>query len=287
MAKKTDQIIRQKAPPKKEPLGGGAKFGIFVCIAVVAALAFAAAERLGVTGTHFLFKGETVLQEGSRSREQVSPDADRAGKDVRENESSAKKSDARATGKKDDSSSKKTDSSPTKKAADARNKKSSAKKADTPVQPLPLAAFADISRKPHTWPGFIRLTRSRTISMTDPQTGASMGRMEVPSGTVVKVFKVLPTGTLEVFDRTGQKFQVEASGTNFSAAYAAVKNKPKKKAKPKKVVARNTEKTEPKNVPAIAVPPVSDKKKSGATPVMSAFGVACEDDEWEDDADYE
>ena len=289
MAKKTSQIIQQKAPPKKEKLSGGAKFGIFVCVIAVAALAFAAAERLGVTGTHFLFKGEIVEE-----NEVASPSAvartDRAEQGAVREKTAGKTSGEKVADKRtSDSAGKKSgDTTSSKKNSASRNKKSSSKKTKAPAQPLPLAAFVDISRKPHTWPGFIRLTRSRTISMTDPQTGASMGRMEVPSGTVVKVFKVLPTGTLEVFDRTGQKFQVEASGTNFSAAYAAVKNKPKKKSKPKKVVANAPEKAEPKNIPAVVVPPEPDRKKAGGTPVMSAFGVAFdEDEEWEDDADYE
>ncbi|MBQ6704526.1 MAG: hypothetical protein IJN19_00765 [Opitutales bacterium] len=289
MAKKTSQIIQQKAPPKKEKLSGGAKFGIFVCVIAVAALAFAAAERLGVTGTHFLFKGEIVEE-----NEVASPSAvartDRAEQGAVREKTAGKTSGEKVADKKtsDGAGKKSGNTASSKKSSASRNKKSSSKKAKAPAQPLPLAAFVDISRKPHTWPGFIRLTRSRTISMTDPQTGASMGRMEVPSGTVVKVFKVLPTGTLEVFDRTGQKFQVEASGTNFSAAYAAVKNKPKKKSKPKKVVAKAPEKAEPKNIPAVVVPPEPDRKKAGGTPVMSAFGVAFdEDEEWEDDADYE
>lgn len=289
MAKKTSQIIQQKAPPKKEKLSGGAKFGVFVCVIAVAALAFAAAERLGVTGTHFLFKGEIVEE-----NEVASPSAvartDRAEQGAVRGKTAGKTSGEKVADKKtsDGAGKKSGNTTSSKKSSASRNKKSSSKKAKSPAQPLPLAAFVDISRKPHTWPGFIRLTRSRTISMTDPQTGASMGRMEVPSGTVVKVFKVLPTGTLEVFDRTGQKFQVEASGTNFSAAYAAVKNKPKKKSKPKKVVAKAPEKAEPKNIPAVVVPPEPDRKKAGGTPVMSAFGVAFdEDEEWEDDADYE
>lgn len=111
-----------------------------------------------------------------------------------------------------------------------------------------------------------------------------MGRMEVPKGTVVKVHKVLPTGTLEVFDRTGQKFQVEASGTNFAAAFAAVKNKPKKKSKPKKAVEKAPEKPEPEPIVAADTP---KKEKSGSAPVMSAFGVAFDDEEWEDDSDEE
>ena len=114
-----------------------------------------------------------------------------------------------------------------------------------------------------------------------------MGRMEVPKGTVVKVFKVLPTGTLEVFDRTGQKFNVEASGTNFAAAYAAVKNKPKKKSKPKKTVAKAPEKPieAPEPETSVASAPV---KKEKSAPVLSAFGVAFdEDEEWEADSDEE
>ncbi|MBP3301946.1 MAG: hypothetical protein J6L64_02275 [Opitutales bacterium] len=298
MAKKTSKIIQQKAPPKKEKLSGGAKFGIFVCIIAVAALAFiavaalafAAAERLGITGTHFLFKGETVEKSGAAPSSVTVSRTGKTEQGVVREKTAGKTSGEKVADKKTSAVAGKKSENATgsKKSPTSRNKKSSSKKAKAPVQPLPLSAFVDISRKPHTWPGFIRLTRSRTITMSDPQTGASMGRMEVPSGTVVKVFKVLPTGTLEVFDRTGQKFQVEASGTNFSAAYAAVKNKPKKKSKSKKVVAKTSEKTEPKNVPAIVIPPGPDRKKAGGTPVMSAFGVAFdEDEEWEDDADYE
>ncbi|MBQ8445879.1 MAG: hypothetical protein IJX22_05805, partial [Opitutales bacterium] len=77
MAKKTSKIIQQKAPPIKEKLSGGAKFGISLCIIAVAALAFAVAEHLGVTGTHFLFKGEPVAESGRASSAAVAR-ADRA-----------------------------------------------------------------------------------------------------------------------------------------------------------------------------------------------------------------
>lgn len=284
MAKKTSKIIQQKAPPKKEPLGSGAKLGIGICILVVSALAFAFAERLGLTGTHFLFKGETVIQDSaSATREDAQADQPVS---VQSKKSVEKQSgNQTSSGKKSEGPDKKSSNGNSGKKS-APKKKASSKKAKTPVQPLPLAAFVDISRKPHTWPGFIRTTRSRTISMTDPQTGASMGRMEIPSGTVVKIIKVLPTGTLEVFDRTGQKFQVEASGTNFAAAYAAVKNKPKKKSKPKKAVAKSEGKPEPQPV-VVARPEPAEKNKSATSPAMSAFGVVAEDDEGWDDADYE
>lgn len=282
MGKKSSKIISQSAPPKKEPLGAGAKFGIFVCALVIVGLGFAIAERCGITGTQFLFRGEIEAEKS------VEIDAERS----RNSEKTAapKQDKAQASQTSADDGKSTSISSDKKNQADSAKKKTSRKKtakSRNSSEPLPLHAFVDISRKPHTWPGFIRLTRSRTITMTDSRTGESMGRMEVPKGTVVKVFKVLPTGTLEVFDRTGQKFNVEASGTNFAAAYAAVKNKPKKKSKPKKTVAKAPEKPieAPEPETSVASAPV---KKEKSAPVLSAFGVAFdEDEEWEADSDEE
>lgn len=285
MGKKSSKIISQSAPQKKEPLGTGAKFGILVCAIVVAGLGFAIAERCGITGTQFLFRGEIEAEksvetsvahsrdpEKTAQTKQTSPRTPRTSPD--DNKSTSISSDKKNQA---DDAKKKT----------SRKKNAKSQKSSAPAEPLPLHAFIDISRKPHTWPGFIRLTRSRTITMTDSRTGESMGRMEVPKGTVVKVFKVLPTGTLEVFDRTGQKFNVEASGTNFAAAYAAVKNKPKKKSKPKKTVAKTPEKPIEVSEPETSVASAPVKKEKSA-PVLSAFGVAFDDDEeWEADSDEE
>lgn len=286
MGKKTFNIKDSGEPKAKKALGSGAIFAILGCIFAAALLGFAAAERLGFTGTQFLFKVSPGTEENDK------PEQKRSRETAHEIEVNAageteKKSDrSRQTEPTDSSRGKKSQSDSGKKKTTS---KKSAKKSASPDEPLPLHAFIDISRKPHTWPGFIRLTRSRTISMTDPRTGEPMGRMEVPEGTVVKVFKVLPTGTLEVADRTGQKFKVEASGTNFAAAYALVKNKPKKKSKPKKVIAQTPEKPAG-TVKSKATAESAKKEKSASTPVMSAFGVVVDDsdeDDWEDDSDEE
>lgn len=282
MGKKSSKIISQSAPPQKEPLGAGAKFGIFACALVVAGLGFAIAERCGITGTQFLFRGEIEAEKSVETAAERSRNSEKT--------ATPKQDKAQAPQTSADDGKSTSISSDKKNQADSAKKKTSRKKtakSRNSSEPLPLHAFVDISRKPHTWPGFIRLTRSRTITMTDSRTGESMGRMEVPKGTVVKVFKVHPTGTLEVFDRTGQKFNVEASGTNFAAAYAAVKNKPKKKSKPKKTVAKAPEKPieAPEPETSVASAPV---KKEKSAPVLSAFGVAFdEDEEWEADSDEE
>ena len=285
MSRKSSKIMSQTAPQKKEPMSGSAKFGIVVCAVVLAALGFAVAERLGFTGTNLLFKGEIVLNaddaaEDGRSGNPVPDEADApAVADARNVPAKAKTASGSPSQKKSAAATKS-------KASDAKtsSKKKSAptKKATAPVPPLPLAAFEEISRRPHTWPGFVRLTRARNIAVVDPGTGASMGRMDVPAGTVVKVQRVGANGSLEVFDRTGQKFQVEASGTNFAAAYAAAKNKPKKKAK--KPEKQTVAVAKPETPKPTATAPASEKKpvRASDAPVMSAFGVVIDDEEWDE-----
>ena len=85
-------------------------------------------------------------------------------------------------------------------------------------------------------------------------------------------------GSLDVFDRTGQKFRVEASGTNFSAAYAAAKVKPKKK--PKK--ADKPAAVAKADAPKPSVPAEKKPARPASVPAMSAFGVVIDDEEWDE-----
>ncbi len=288
MDKKTSKIMSQKAPKRKEPMSGGAKFGIVVCVLVLAVLGFAVAERLGFTGTSLLFKGEIVLAED----DEVSPSAERSG---RGNDSTATnsapgaksrgavpaKSSANVSSRKKSGETESSKNTASAKSSSAKKKNASSKKPAAVVPPFPLVAFEEISQRPHTWPGFVRLTRARNIAVVDSRTGTSMGRMDVPAGTVVKVQRVNANGSLDVFDRTGQKFRVEASGTNFAAAYIAAKNKPKKKPKKadKPAVVAKAEAPKP-NAPVAA----AEKKpaRPAAVPAMSAFGVVIDDEEWDE-----
>ena len=266
-------------------IGGGKKFLVFVCVLALAAIGFAAAEKFGLTGTHFVFGESGSDSETGTSESPRRGDAEKTGKPSKR---PAKKTSPRDAAKNRGDAARAESDAPDsgKKSSAARKKSAAKKKAAKPVPPLPVAIFADISRFPHTWPSFVRLTRSRTISLIDPSTGYYMGRMDVPAGTVVKILKVNANGTLDVFDRTGQKFQVEASGTNFAAAFAAARNRPKrppkKKEKPAEVA--KAEAPEKAETPAPAQP----KKQAQPNRNMSAFGTVIDDSEWDaaEEEDY-
>lgn len=290
MSRKASKIMSQKAPKRKEPMSGGAKFGIVVCVLVLAGLGFAIAERLGFTGTHLLFKGEIVLA----ADDEISPSAQRSSSDG--NDSSATKSapsvklrggvpaksSANASAQKKSGDAEASKNGASAKSSSAKKKTASSKKPAAVVPPLPLVAFEEISRRPHTWPGFVRLSRARSIAVVDPGTGTSMGRMDVPAGTVVKVQRVNANGSLDVFDRTGQKFRVEASGTNFAAAYAAAKVKPKKKPKKAEKPAVVAKAEAPKPSAPAAVSAEKKPARPASVPAMSAFGVVIDDEEWDE-----
>ena len=289
MSRKASKIMSQKAPKRKEPMSGGAKFGIVVCVLVLAGLGFAIAERLGFTGTHLLFKGEIVLAEDDESSPSAQHSRDGNDSATAKSVPSVKlrggvpaKSSANASAQKKSGDAESSKNVASAKSSSAKKKTASQKKPAAVVPPLPLVAFEEISQRPHTWPGFVRLSRARSIAVVDPGTGASMGRMDVPAGTVVKVQRVNANGSLDVFDRTGQKFRVEASGTNFSAAYAAAKVKPKKKPKKADKPAAVAKADAPKpSVPA-AVPTEKKPARSASVPAMSAFGVVIDDEEWDE-----
>lgn len=285
MAKKSSKIISQNAPKPKEKMSGGAKFGITICLLVLAVLGFAIAERFGITGTNFLFRGEVITESDTASSpKHKNKQANTAKSNARTQKSAkAKTHDDEKRDASEDRDNRIEDAQDADDPTPNKRKKSSSSKKATTVAPFPLAIFFDISRNPQTWPAFVRLTRSRTISITDPETGISMGRMDIPARTVVKIIKVNANGTLDVFDRTGQKFQVDASGTNFSAAFMAAKTKPKKK--PKKQPTKTVAKKQPQ--PRSDEPSKSDTetpKKQNAR--MSAFGTLITDEEW-DEAEWE
>lgn len=267
---------------QKKNSGIGKFFAALLCLATLAAVCFLLAEKLNLTGTHFFFEEKTD------DATQISDD-----ENSDEKRSDAKKSDKQKRAKNEQKSSKQKDEGDDKKRdASAGDRKKSAKKSSKQksgnaaektapaVPPLPSAAFPEISAREWTWPAFVRLTRARTISIVDAQTGISMGSMELPAGTIVRVVKVNADGSLNVFDRTGQRFRVSASGTNFAAAYAAEKNKPKtkKKSSPKK-----KEKDKPTAVakkddaPATTSASAPDEPKK-STGFISAFGTISEED---------
>jgi len=285
-SRRTEKIFERKEK------SGGKIFLAVLVVAVLAALCFAVAEKLELTGTHFIFAGKTdtsseVSEEFDDAAAQKTPSKNRGNatkKSAQKSSDSAGKSDG--NGKDNDSAKRKKSSKSSKKNSATRNGKSSA----ATVPPLPLSAFPEISVRQLTWPNFVRLSRARTISVIDAKSGISMGSMEVPAGTVVRVVRVNADGTLDVFDRTGQKFRVSASGTNFAAAYAAAKNKPKtkKKSAPKKKsdeqVAVAKKDSSPASVPASAPVETSPepKKSSG---FISAFGTVSDEDWDEAEAD--
>ena len=90
------------------------------------------------------------------------------------------------------------------------------------VPPLPVAAFAEISRDPASWPDSVKLSRPRVITLWDEKRKEIMGKMLIPAGTRVKVLAVFPDGALEVLDRTGQKFKLLAADTDFAEAFLVV-----------------------------------------------------------------
>ena len=90
------------------------------------------------------------------------------------------------------------------------------------VPPLPVAAFAEISREPASWPDAVKLSRPRVITLWDEKRKEIMGKMLIPAGTRVKVLAVFPDGALEVLDRTGQKFKLLAADTDFAEAFLVV-----------------------------------------------------------------
>ena len=284
MSSRPTKTASRNTPPQKKS-GGGKKFLVFVCVLALAAIGFAAAEKFGLTGTHFVFGESGSASETGTSESPRRGDAEKTGKPSKR---PAKKTSPRDAAKNRGDAARAESDAPDsgKKSSAARKKSAAKKKAAKPVPPLPVAIFADISRFPHTWPSFVRLTRSRTISLIDPSTGYYMGRMDVPAGTVVKILKVNANGTLDVFDRTGQKFQVEASGTNFAAAFAAARNRPKrppkKKEKPAEVA--KAEAPEKAGTPAPAQP----KKQAQPNRNMSAFGTVIDDSEWDaaEEEDY-
>ena len=90
------------------------------------------------------------------------------------------------------------------------------------VPPLPVAAFAEISQDPASWPDAVKLSRPRVITLWDEKRKEIMGKMLIPAGTRVKVLAVFPDGALEVLDRTGQKFKLLAADTDFAEAFLVV-----------------------------------------------------------------
>lgn len=90
------------------------------------------------------------------------------------------------------------------------------------VPPLPVAAFAEISQDPASWPDSVKLSRPRVITLWDEKRKEIMGKMLIPAGTRVKVIAVFPDGALEVLDRTGQKFKLLAADTDFAEAFLVV-----------------------------------------------------------------
>lgn len=263
-------------------MSGGAKFGITICLLVLIILGFAIAERLGVTGTNFLFRGE-IVEESTFATKQAQRDTRTIPSPNKSPKQKSETSQKKNSGKRNTNTERDLKRNENTEAdtptANKRKKSSSAKKTTAPIEPFPLAAFFEISRKPQTWPAFVRLTRSRSITITDPETGISMGRMDIPARTVVKIIKVNSNGTLDVFDRTGQRFQVDASGTNFSAAFTAAKTKPKKK--PKKQPSKAVAKTQPQPKPKVQTRPVVSAPKK-QDPRMSAFGTLVTDEEWDE-----
>lgn len=86
---------------------------------------------------------------------------------------------------------------------------------------FPIARFAEISKHRTTWPRNVRLMRSRTISLWDAENKVIMGKIEIPSKSLVSVLDVKPDGSLLVRDRiTEQLFTVLAADTDFAAVYA-------------------------------------------------------------------
>lgn len=279
MRKKNSQpVVRSR----KSAVG---KIFSVVLALVAAAVGFFIAEKAGVTGTSLLFSP----QENAVAAEENSG----AEKSTRTREKSARKS---AGEKVSDGEKKSVSEKNPSGAGGGKNVQKSLspqkkKSAGTP-QNTTIPDFGTISQREDTWPTFVRLTRARNIALTDAQTGTAMGRMDVPAGTVVKVRSVLPNGTLVVFDRTGQIFQVSAQGTNFSEAYIAKKNKPKKKAtKPKKtVVAQKV--PEPKTAASAKEQPArgansdaSSGSGGNSAKRISAFGVFEDSSSWGEDED--
>lgn len=84
---------------------------------------------------------------------------------------------------------------------------------------FPIARFVEISKHRTTWPRWVRLTRSRTISLWDSERKEIMGKMEVPAKTVVEVLDVRPDGSIFVLDCTQQAFVVLAADTDFARVY--------------------------------------------------------------------
>lgn len=293
MSRQVSKNTRPQPPKNEKRRGVPAILGCVVLAALV--VGFLISERCGLTGTHFIFKDEAPAAETQDATSAELKAAAKRGEtpsaDGKKKTPSAKKS-AAGTKKSDAADGKSAEREP-KSSRKAKSEKTSVpaakKDAQPTVPPLPRSAFPEISRRPQTWPVFVRLTRSRSIAIVDPQSGVSMGRMEVPAGTVVKVRKVGADGMLDVFDRTGQAFKIDASGTNFAAALEAVKiskvSKAKKKTKPKKAP-ETVAKTEP--APE-AAPKAADAQPAGTpkTPkkFISVFGTVSEDD-W-DDADDE
>lgn len=285
MNKPTSSIFSSSLPCALEGFKrGSAKIGIFIAIIIAGFLGFVVAERLGVTGTQIFHKGDV------EDEELIETDEEEEEYENEEEENQEEEDDDEKPGidKKKKSDKKKADKS--KKKRISKSKKPSKAKASEPTPAIPTALFYDISRQPHTWPAFVRLTRSRSISVVDQQTGISMGRMDVPARTIVKIVKVNPNGTLDVFDRSGQRFQVEASGTNFAAAYKSLKTKPKKKHTPKKkVVAKKKPKVKPdtEDKPEDPTPVVaSEPKRKPSGNRVSVFGTVITDEEW-DEAEWE
>lgn len=287
--------------PQSKKNGAGTKFFIALGIIVVAVLGFAVAEKLGLTGTHFIVRDEAPVEETTPAKKpkKTAETPDAAAKKTAEDVAD----DDASKGKKKSKKSKKASSEKSSKKASSEKK--SAKKDDfaTRSEPFPREAFSYIAPRDYTWPRTVRLTRTRSISITDPQSGISLGKMEVPAGTVVSVVKVYADGRLDVRDSTRQIFSIEASSTNFADAYLAYKaekqeahkkavaKKKAKAAKAKKekasVASSKKAKKSESSASASAAASAKQSSSSGSSPRMTAFGIAWDDDDddWGDDDD--
>lgn len=86
---------------------------------------------------------------------------------------------------------------------------------------LPVAAFATIARNRARWPQSVRTARPRSVLLMHEKTREIIGRMEVPTGTQVRILEVREDGALRVLDScTGQIFLILAADTDFAEKYA-------------------------------------------------------------------
>ncbi len=279
--------IKNTTPTRKSSGNGKIFFGLLLIVAAVGGFAFA--EHSGLTGTHIFFKASTQENDaGGATGSSPTSERTRDGKQASTagGSATAKTSDAKKTSDKKNRASK-SDAKPT-----SSKKKSAAGTASGTSVPAAetIPDFVTISRQNQTWPTFLKLTRSRNISISDPKTGISMGRMDIPAGTLVKVSNIFPDGAIVVLDRAGRVFQVSAGGTNFTGADHALRTRPeqrkgankKTEAKPVATATSSPARQQATQKQTSTQPPPAS---SGNTPKrVSAFGVFDASD-WDDEDD--